>query len=174
MSSQPHTRIVTAADVPAVIDLIRGVLAEFGLTFGEGSETDAHVSRLPDSYEAHGGRFWVALLGEGALVGTCGVYPVAAATYELRKMYLLPTARGLGLGRRLLDIAIGFACERRATQLVLDTTEQMTQACAFYEANGFVRDDGQIRGPRCSRGYRLDLPPAGRRHAPGMTFSNSD
>jgi hypothetical protein len=33
----------------------------------------------------------------------------------------------------------------------------MTHAIAFYEKRGFVRDDGQLRGARCERGYRLDL-----------------
>jgi hypothetical protein len=41
--------------------------------------------------------------------------------------------------------------------VVLDTTHSMSAAIAFYERNGFVRDDAQIRGARCSRGYRLDL-----------------
>ena len=36
-------REVHADDVPAVAALLRAVLAEFGLTFGEGSETDAQV-----------------------------------------------------------------------------------------------------------------------------------
>jgi ribosomal protein S18 acetylase RimI-like enzyme len=40
-----------------------------------------------------------------------------------------------------------------AGRIVLDTTEQMTRAIAFYEANGFARDDAQVRGTRCSRGY---------------------
>ena len=37
--------------------------------------------------------------------------------------------------------------------MVLDTVEEMTRAIAFYEANGFVRDDSYIRGSRCSRAY---------------------
>jgi len=40
---------------------------------------------------------------------------------------------------------------------VLDTTEQMTRAIRFYEDNGFVRDDAQRRGARCSRGYVREL-----------------
>jgi ribosomal protein S18 acetylase RimI-like enzyme len=72
-------------------------------------------------------------------------------------MYLAPEARGQGVGRRLLDAAKAFAVERGFRQLVLDTTEQMRAAIAFYERNGFVRDDSQIRGSRCSRGYILTL-----------------
>jgi putative acetyltransferase len=149
-------RLVRERDVPAVVALVREVLAEFGLTFGQGSETDAQLADLPGSYESPGGRFWVAEVG-GALIGTCGVFPVEEGVLELRKMYLTPAARGHRLGRRLLDEAVAFARARGARLLVLDTTEQMTGAIAFYEANGFLRDDAQIRGARCSRGYARAL-----------------
>lgn len=145
-------RPVRTEDVAYVVALITEVLAEFGLEFDKGSHTDRAVRELPDSYASHGGAFWVAHHG-GVLVGTCGVFPLDAETLELRKMYLRPTARGLGLGTALLDTAVAWAREHHFRRIVLDTTEQMTRAIAFYEANGFVRDDAQIRGARCSRGY---------------------
>lgn len=144
-------RPVTAADVPAVITLVADTLAEFGLEFGQGSATDEPIRKLPSSYTDAGGAFWVAV--SDTVVGTCGLYPVDATTFELRKMYLHPTARGTGLGKRLLDTAVAFARSRGATRIVLDTLHEMTRAIAFYEAHGFVRDDTQIRGSRCSRGY---------------------
>lgn len=145
-----EVREVARDDVPEVLALVAAVLAEHGLEFGKGSPTDEALARLPESYA--GGAFWIAR-HDGALVGTCGVFPVEPATYELRKMYLRPTARGLGLGTRLLDVAVAWARAQGATRLVLDTVEAMTRAIAFYEANGFVRDDTQIRGARCTRGY---------------------
>jgi GNAT superfamily N-acetyltransferase len=81
------------------------------------------------------------------------VFPLGEATYELRKMYLSPAARGRGVGVRLLDEAVAFARAEGGQRMVLDTVEAMTRAIAFYEAHGFVRDDAQIRGARCSRGY---------------------
>lgn len=151
-------RPVEAADVPGVVALVTDVLAEFGLEFGKDSPTDAGVRGLPASYA--GGGFWVALratAGADELLGTIGMYPLAPDVLELRKMYVRPAARGLGVGKRLFDVAIAFARERRAKQVVLDTLHEMTRAIAFYEAHGFVRDDRQIRGARCSRGYALAL-----------------
>lgn len=145
-------RAVASHDVPEVIDLVTDSLAEFGLAFGVGASTDDDLAHLPASYADHGGAFWVAHAGD-ALVGTAGVFPVAPRTYELRKMYLRPAARGTGLGRQLLDTAVAWARARGGTHLVLDTMEKMTRAIAFYEAHGFVRDDAQRRGARCSRGY---------------------
>ena len=149
-------REARASDIPTVVDLVAATLAEFGLAFGVGAPTDDQLLHLPASYADHGGAFWVALDGD-ALVGTAGVFPVAPATFELRKMYLRPSTRGSGLGKRLLDTAITWSREHGATLLVLDTVEAMTRAIAFYERHGFVRDDTQRRGSRCSRGYALPL-----------------
>ncbi len=151
-----HVRPVARDDVPAVLALVADVLAEFGLEFGKGAATDDQLRALPESYGDHGGAFWVATLDE-IVVGTCGVFPIDRDTFELRKMYLAPASRGHGLGERLLDVAIDFARARGARQIVLDTVEAMTRAIAFYEAHGFVRDDAQIRGARCTRGYARRL-----------------
>ena len=137
-----------------MVDLVRDVLAEFGLEFGKGAKTDDELLHLPASYD--GGRFWVAERA-GEILGTAGVFPVAPGTFELRKMYLRPASRGLGIGKRLLDEALRWTKANGGTRMVLDTTHQMTRAIAFYEANGFVRDDKEIRGSRCSRGYARDL-----------------
>ena len=53
-------RSVQESDVPQVVTLVRDVLAEFGLRFGDGSKTDEELLGLPGSYESHGGAFWVA------------------------------------------------------------------------------------------------------------------
>lgn len=147
-----EVRPVETHDIPAVLSLVADVLAEFGLEFGKGSPTDSELHDLPASYSERGGAFWVARQGE-TLLGTCGVFPVAPSTFELRKMYLSPSSRGLGLGKRLLDVAVAWTRAHGGTRIVLDTVEQMTAAIAFYEANGFRRDDTQIRGARCTRGY---------------------
>jgi putative acetyltransferase len=151
-----EVRLVEERDVPAVLELVADVLGEFGLEFGKGSPTDDQLRQLPASYADHGGAFWVTLR-DGELLGTAGVFPVGDRMYELRKMYLRPASRGLGLGTRLLDAAVDWTRARGGTHLVLDTIEEMTRAIAFYEAHGFVRDDSQKRAARCSRGYARKL-----------------
>lgn len=148
---------VRESDVPAVVALVREVLSEFGLDFGVGSATDDDLFRLPASYDGAGGAFWVVFDDDGSLLGTCGIYPIAPQTFELRKMYVHPRARGRGAGRLLLDRAVAAARDLGARHVVLDTLHTMDAAVRLYERAGFVRDDAQIRGARCSRGYRLDL-----------------
>jgi len=151
-------REVLEGDVPAVVALVTRVLSEFGLVFGVGAATDQQLHGLPASYREAGGRFWVAVEGE-QLLGTCGVFPVAEGDLEVRKMYLDGAARGRGIGARLLDEAVSFARSVGARRLVLDTVDEMAQAIRFYEAYGFVRDDAQLRGSRCTRGYARLLDP---------------
>ena len=153
MDGSVEIREVVVADVPAVVDFVRRVLAEFGIAFGDGAPTDTQLEDLPASYAEAGGRFWVAVR-EGRILGTAGVHPVPEhAAFELRKMYLAPDVRGLGLGKRLFDVALAHARARGAARMVLDTTERMTRAIAFYESHGFVRDDRFRTASRCTRGY---------------------
>ena len=146
-------RPVTARDVPEVIELVATTLAEFGLEFGKGSQTDEELHHLPASYADRGGQFWIARGESGELLGTAGMFRLSPTMFELRKMYLRPASRGLGLGKQLLDASLAWTKDQGATHVVLDTMEKMTRAIAFYEAHGFVRDDAYIRGSRCSRGY---------------------
>lgn len=149
-------RPVEAGDVAAVVELVRTTLAEFGIVFGEGAETDAQLEQLPGSYTGSGGAFFVAV-DEAQVIGTAGLALVGPGLFELRKMYLRPEARGRGVGQLLFEACLAHAIAHGGKRIVLDTTEKMTTAIAFYERNGFVRDDTQRRAPRCSRGYRREL-----------------
>jgi GNAT superfamily N-acetyltransferase len=144
-----NVRLVRGEDVAHVVALVAEVLEEFGFVFGKGAATDADLLRLPASYTTAGGAFWVAVVGHD-LIGTCGVFPVASDTYELRKMYLRGAARGLGLGKRLLDEAVQWTRARGGRRLVLDTAEQMKRAIAFYEAHGLCATmlKSGVRGAR--------------------------
>jgi putative acetyltransferase len=57
-------------------------------------------------------------------------------------MYLRPTLRGRGVGRKLLRMALAWAREHRISRITLDTTERMVPARHLYEAHGFVQVDG--------------------------------
>ncbi|MBT9559847.1 MAG: GNAT family N-acetyltransferase [Myxococcales bacterium] len=153
MSLRPATR----DDVPALVTLVTEVLAEFGLAFGQGSKTDEQLLALPESMTDDGGAFWVVEDDGGALLGCGGVARIDDETFEIRKMYLHRAARGRGFGKRLLDTCEAHARSVGARRLVLDTISEMAGAIRLYEGAGFVRDDAQIRGSRCSRGYRKDL-----------------
>jgi ribosomal protein S18 acetylase RimI-like enzyme len=77
---------------------------------------------------------------------------------ELKRMYLRPGQRGRGLGKQLLDVALGYARASGAPVVRLDTSERMLAAQRLYEAHGFrrVRGDAPRQG-QCRLLYELRL-----------------
>jgi putative acetyltransferase len=84
-------------------EVIRSVLSEYGLGW-EPNGADRDVLQVEECYLATGGEFWV-IEHQNQIVGTAAYYPIhrGEKAVEIRKMYLLPSARGLGLGKYLLQ-----------------------------------------------------------------------
>ncbi|MEM7286082.1 MAG: GNAT family N-acetyltransferase [Actinomycetota bacterium] len=85
------------------------------------------------------GPVWLAEL-DGAVVGTFGI-EVTDEGHYLRGMGVSPAARGAGLGKRLVDVAVGYVDEHRPPRAWLFTTHFLDAAIALYERAGFVRFD---------------------------------
>jgi GNAT superfamily N-acetyltransferase len=94
------------------------------------------IDRIPAYYAAsRGASFWVAV-DENGLIGNFGLEPVETGL-ELRRMYVDPRARRLGLGRRMLAQAEHVAREQRHARIVLSTSELQTAAIQLYRAAGY-------------------------------------
>jgi putative acetyltransferase len=84
--------------------------------------------------------FLVAQL-EGLTVG-CGALVAREGYGEIKRMYVDPSARGLGIGRRLLAAVENAARDRGMEVVRLETGISQPEALALYENAGYVR-----RGP---------------------------
>ncbi len=141
--------------------LIASVLAEYGLQWdAAGSDLDAW--QVETYYWQTGGEFWVIHQGD-RLVGTGGYHPInrGPKTVEIRKMYLHPSVRGVGLGRFLLA-ALEQAIVRRGFEAIwLETASVLQAAVYLYESAGYQPAAGVVT-PRCDRVYVKDLksPPS--------------
>jgi putative acetyltransferase len=139
-------------DRDAAADLIAQVLKEYSLACGP-TDGDRDARDIEACYGATGGEFWVAETA-GNVVGTVGYRPThqGEQAVELRRMYLLPQARGQGLGRYLLTTVECVIRQRGYHQIWLETASGLKAAITLYEANGYepVR---RVETARCDRIY---------------------
>jgi GNAT superfamily N-acetyltransferase len=83
------------------------------------------------------GPSWVALLEE-KVVGTVSAVATSEGLY-VRSMAVLPSARGKGIAKRLLDVVADYATKAGLPTLLLSTTPFLDSAIRLYEHYGFVR-----------------------------------
>lgn len=133
-------RPIEPRDDPAMAAIIRGVMTEFGAVGCGFSIQDPEVDAMSANYAGPRQGYWV-VEKDGALVAGGGIAPLADSdrddVCELRKMYALPVARGIGVGRRLLEQCLAFAREAGFGLCYLETLGTMHRARALYEKLGF-------------------------------------
>jgi putative acetyltransferase len=127
----------TDADVDLVRDLLRTYAASlpFDLAF---QHFDAELANLPRPYVRPRGLLLIARDGDEAM-GVGGYRPLDDATAEVKRMYVVPAARGRGVGRLLLGALMAGARAAGYRRVRLDTHRaSMTAAIALYRSLGFV------------------------------------
>lgn len=85
---------------------------------------------------AGGHILFVEMAGKG-IIGTCALLKTGEGEFELTKMGVFESSRGLGVGKLLLKAAIEKAKEVCAKRLYLLTNKKCSSAIHLYEQNGF-------------------------------------
>lgn len=160
--TEARIRPIRAQDDAAVAAVIREVAASFGATGAGYSSDDAEVAAMSAAYDGARTAFFV-VEEDGRVVGCGGIAPLAggeADVCELRKMYLLPAARGRGLGRALLARCLAAARGRGYRRCYLETLASMEAAQSLYRQAGFRKLDaplGATGHSGCNQHYLLEL-----------------
>lgn len=138
--------------------VIQQVLGEYGLQW-EPEEADLDVVEVEKYYQQAGGEFWVVVQGK-EIIGTAAYYPVARGekAVEIRKMYLLPSVRGRGLGSYLLQELEKAITAAGWQQIWLETATVLEGAVHLYERRGYLPTTG-VETTRCDRVYVKSLLP---------------
>ncbi|MCY1019859.1 GNAT family N-acetyltransferase [Pyxidicoccus sp. MSG2] len=165
MSTSTETlvlRPIEPRDDAAVASIIRTVMPEFGADGPGFAIHDPEVSTMSAAYSRprHG---YFVVERNGRVIGGAGIAPLDGGdpgVCELRKMYFLPEARGLGAGERMLRRCLDFAREAGFRLCYLETLAGMKQAQKLYRRLGFeplCAPMGKTGHFGCDNWYALDL-----------------
>ena len=144
-------RTILPADNPFIATIIKNTLAEFGANHPGTVYYDATTDALYELFQKKGAAYFISE-ANNKIVGGAGIFPtngLPADTCELVKMYLLPEARGTGLGRTLIEKCLSFAKETGYKNVYLETMPELKQALKVYEKFGFQ----YLKGPMGNSGH---------------------
>jgi len=134
-------RQIQFTDNVALAGIIRNTLAEFGANHIGTVYFDTSTDSLFEAFQNPKSIYFVAENENGKVVGGGGIYPTEGLpedTCELVKMYLLPEARGTGLGRTIIEKCLDAAHEFGFGKVYLESMPELKQALKVYEKFGFT------------------------------------
>ena len=112
-------------------------VAELNRRSDRGFDPSIGATALPHEVRPPAGEFFVVYLG-GEPIGCGAVKHHPGEPTEIKRMWTAPSARGLGLGRRLLEHLEACALAAGANAARLETGGVLTEALALYRSTGWV------------------------------------
>jgi ribosomal protein S18 acetylase RimI-like enzyme len=125
-------------DIAAVARLFQAYAASLSVDLAY-QDFAAELAGLPGSYAPPSGRLLLARDAAGQALGCVALRPLdPPSVCEMKRLYVAPAGRGMGLGRALVVavLAAGRACGYR--EMRLDTLPDMSAAIALYREMGFA------------------------------------
>jgi putative acetyltransferase len=144
-------RPIQPADNPQLATIVRDTLAEFRANKPGTVYYDPTTDHLYELFRKPGSAYFVTWMNN-EIVGGGGIYPTEGLptdTCELVKMYLLPKARGMNLGKTMIEKCIAFAKETGYQHIYLETMPELKQALKVYAKFGFE----YLEGPMGNSGH---------------------
>jgi DNA-binding MarR family transcriptional regulator/GNAT superfamily N-acetyltransferase len=115
---------------------INQYFAELAVRFETGFDPSNSIPADAHEMTPPAGAFLVARLRDRP-IGCAGLKLYPGAPAYLKRMWVSPEARGLGLGRRLLEDAERYARDAGVTAIQLETNRSLTEAIALYRQSGY-------------------------------------
>ena len=112
-------------------------VAELNQRSPRGFDPSVGATALPHELRPPAGAFFVVYL-QGEASGCGAVKHHAEAPAEIKRMWIAPRARGLGLGRRLLETLEACAREGGAQVAHIETSASLTEALTLYRSTGWI------------------------------------
>jgi putative acetyltransferase len=151
MEKKITIRLILQSDNSFLSKIVKDTLAEFGANHPNTVYYDPTTDALYEMFQKEGANYFVAEINN-EIVGGGGIYPTDGLpqdTCELVKMYLLPHARGTGLGRTLIEKSLTWAQEAGYKNIYLESMPELKQALKIYARFGFE----YLKGPMGNSGH---------------------
>lgn len=139
MNNDFKIRLIQPADNKAIYTVIRSVFEEYEIDKPGTAYYDECLPYLYETYSTHNSAYFIVEYSD-KVVGGGGIFPtngLPSDTCELVKMYLLPEARGKGIGKHLLEKCSMKAVELGYSKMYLETLNELKEAIHLYEKNNF-------------------------------------
>lgn len=147
----------SATHLPAVRSMFQAYAASLAIDLcfqGFAQE----LADLPGAYAPPQGGLWLAQV-RGVTAGCCALRPIPHVDYpnaaEMKRLYVQPQQRGLGLGRLLAERALEYARLMGYGSVLLDTLSEMETARAMYEDLGFIEIPPYYHNPIAGAHYLM-------------------
>ncbi len=144
--------IISPARSPEDIEASRHLFSAYAQSLGidlSFQDFPSELASLPGKYAPPTGEILLAKEPNGKAVGCVAVRPLPLheACCEMKRLYVLPAGRGLGIGKRLVPAIIEVATRLGYREIRLDTLPHMVEAVRLYENEGFVRTEPYYATP---------------------------
>ena len=130
--------IGTERDLSDAVALIRAYAASLPIDLAY-QDFESEMLAMPGKYAPPAGALLLARGADGAALGCVGLRPLPdPGDCEMKRLYVAPAGRGLGVGRALLTAAVSSAAQIGYRRILLDTLPSMQAAMSLYEQAGFA------------------------------------
>ena len=144
-----------SADLDALREIFREYAVSLQIDLGF-QNFEQELTTLPGEYAAPRGALLLAQV-DGEVAGCCALRPLDTVDFpnacEMKRLYVRPAFRGLGLGRQLAEAIMEMARVSAYDHVLLDTLDDMEAARTLYADLGFVEIPPYYHNPIAGAHY---------------------